>query len=137
LARPLAVLVVDDNRDAAESLALVIRHASYKVQTAYSAGEAATHMQAGFSPDAILMDIGLPDLDGFAVGKELCRGLPKRPLLAAVTGHSDLDRRAREEGFQVCFVKPVDPGLILSLLEGYAARLHRGENDSGSPAEGN
>ena len=125
---PLAVLIVDDHRDAAESLAMVARSAGHRVQTAYSPAEAATHVKAGFVPDAVLMDIGLPDMDGFAVAKELCRGLKRRPLLIAVTGHSDLDRRTREEGFEVYFVKPVDPDLIVSVLEGHGARLTRNPN---------
>jgi CheY-like chemotaxis protein len=134
---PLTVLIVDDHADTAESLSFLVRTAGFKAQTAYSAGEAATHVKSGLVPDAVLMDIGLPDLDGFAVAKELLRELPKKPLLVAVTGHSDLDRRAREEGFQVYVVKPVDPDLILGVLAGHAAMLHRGQDGHASLASRN
>jgi CheY-like chemotaxis protein len=118
----LNVLIVDDHQDSAESLAYVVQTAGHRVQTAYGARDAAQRVQAGFRPDAIVMDIGLPDMDGFQVAKELCRGLGHKPLLIAVTGYSNLDGRTRKEGFEVYFVKPVDPELLLSILDGHAGR---------------
>jgi CheY-like chemotaxis protein len=128
----LSVLIVDDHQDAAESMARVVRAAGHRAQAAYSSGEAVNRVRAGFVPDAVLMDIGLPDTDGFAAAREVCRGLARRPLLVALTGHSDLDRRTREEGFGVYFVKPVEPDLVLGVLEGHAARLERDRTASGT-----
>ena len=113
-----SVLVVDDNVDAAESLAILLELAGHEVRTAHSGGEALGILRA-WAPQVALLDIGLPDLDGYELAKRL-RGLPggERMLLVALTGWGqDEDRRrAAEAGFDRHLTKPVDPDRIAELL---------------------
>jgi CheY-like chemotaxis protein len=112
------VLVVDDNVDAAESLATVLRMWDYEVWTAFD-GPEALQAAASCRPDVILLDIGLPGLDGYEVARRL-RANPTagRPLVAALTGYGQEEdrRRSREAGFDLHLVKPVDPDELLRLL---------------------
>ncbi len=112
------VLVVDDNRDAADSLALLLEVWGYQPLVAYR-GEAGLEVAATQSPDAILLDIALPGLDGHEVARRL-RRLPglEKVLLVAVTGYGrDEDRlQAREAGFDHFFLKPFDPEELRELL---------------------
>jgi signal transduction histidine kinase/DNA-binding response OmpR family regulator len=115
---PRRVLVVDDNVDGAESLAMVLRLCGHDVCCAHD-GPAGLEMAEAFRPDVLLLDIGLPKMDGYEVARELRR----RPELAdvflvALTGYgSDDDRRRTEEaGFDVHLVKPVDLDALPRLL---------------------
>jgi CheY-like chemotaxis protein len=134
VSKPLSVLVVDDHYDTAESLAYIMRMAGYETRTAYTPAGAAQVVRAGFRPDAIVMDIGLPDIDGFSVAEELTKVIDPRPLLVAVTGFQNLGERARQEGFDLHFIKPVDPATILEVLAAHAERLRR---EGGIPELGN
>ena len=113
------VLVVDDNRDGADSLALVLRAHGYTVRTAYT-GEEALAIAGGFQPGAILLDLGMPGLDGYATARRL-RAAPASPspFLVAVTGWGqDRDRRlTTEAGFDAHLVKPVDVDDLTALLQ--------------------
>ena len=113
------VLVVDDNRDASESLARLLDLAGYDVRVAYD-GPAALELAQLYRPDAVLLDIGLPQLDGYEVARRL-REQPatEHVLLIALTGYGhEQDRcRSREAGFDHHLVKPVDPNAIQQLLE--------------------
>lgn len=112
------VLVVDDNMDLAESLALLLRSKGYDVEVAYD-GPAALEAAVSFKPEAVLLDIGLPGLDGFQVAGELrLRPPTESALIVAVTGYGQEDdqRRSREAGFDHHLVKPVDPQVIYELL---------------------
>jgi CheY-like chemotaxis protein len=119
---PLRVLVVDDNVDAAESLAAVLRTAGHTVRTAHN-GPAAIGAAAGMRPDAVLLDIGLPGMDGYEVARAVRRGPAGGAVLIAVTGygHEDDRRRSKEAGFDHHLVKPVDPAELLDLLAAPAA----------------
>jgi CheY-like chemotaxis protein len=122
--RPLHILVVDDYADAAESLAWVLHHEGFDVTAATSAA-AAHAAAAAHPPDVILMDIGLPGMDGYVVAKQV-RGLcPADLLLIAVTGYGgDADRRRScDEGFDHHFVKPIDSLELTALLKEYARYL--------------
>jgi PAS domain S-box-containing protein len=118
--RPLRVLVVDDNRDAADSLRMVLEmQGGHEVRVAYdgAGGLAAT---TGFRPDLALLDIGLPKgLDGYEVARRLrvMPGLDKLPLVA-LTGYGRTEDRKRsaECGFMAHLVKPVDPKVLRDLL---------------------
>ena len=114
------ILVVDDNEDNAESLALVLRRLGNEVLTAYD-GKAAVEKAQSFSPDVVLLDIGLPILDGLEVARRVReRHGTLRPVLVAITGlgrPEDL-RRSAEAGFDHHLVKPID----LPSLEGLLAR---------------
>jgi two-component system CheB/CheR fusion protein len=113
------VLVVDDNVDTAESMALLLRLRGHEVEVAFS-GPMALEMADAFEPGIVLLDIGLPGLDGYEVAREL-RRRPRlaKALLVALTGYGqETDRsRAREAGFDHHLTKPADPTLIYGLLE--------------------
>jgi CheY-like chemotaxis protein len=128
-ATPLAlrVLVVDDEPDAADSLALVLNLWSFHVRTAPNGINA---LEAGreFVPDVVLMDLGMPGLDGWEAARRLREEPGMRDsLFVAITGFGlDADRRrSREAGFDHHLVKPVEPEVLLGLLED--ARLARTE----------
>jgi CheY-like chemotaxis protein len=123
-ARGLRVLVVDDNRDSADSLALWLELAGHEVRTAYGGQEALDAAEA-FLPAVVLLDIGMPGMNGY----DVARGLREQPatrtvLLVAMTGWGqDEDRcRSQEAGFDQHLVKPVEPQNLKNLLAGIAAR---------------
>jgi two-component system CheB/CheR fusion protein len=112
------VLVVDDNVDAAESLALVLRADGHVVWTAFS-GEVALEVAARVRPDVVVLDIGLPGRSGYQVAQTL-RARPETAActLVALTGYGqpeDRDRTARA-GFDRHLIKPVDPETILAVV---------------------
>ena len=112
------ILVVDDNEDNAESLAMLLRRLGNEVLTAYE-GQAAVEKAQSFAPDVVLMDIGLPLLDGYAAARAI-REQPwgKGITLVAVTGWGqDHDRMlSQEAGFDAHLVKPVDHQALQKLL---------------------
>ncbi len=111
------VLVVDDNADAAEMLALFLRTEGHEVRTAHD-GPAALHAAESFRPEVVLLDIGLPRMDGYTVVRRL-REQPglKTSLLVALTGYGqEEDRRAHEAGFDAHLVKPADSDELQKLL---------------------
>jgi two-component system, chemotaxis family, CheB/CheR fusion protein len=112
------VLVVDDNVDTAESLALLLRMRGYEVETSYD-GPAALVKAAAFHPGAVLLDIGLPGLDGYQVASRLRRRRRTAgALLVALTGYGQEEdqSRALRAGFDHHLTKPVDPQVIYELL---------------------
>lgn len=118
--RPAArVLVVEDHRDAAESLCLLLEICGYEVSVAFTGPEGVARALT-WRPDAVLCDVGLPGLDGYGVARTLRRHqVTAHALLVAVTGYgSDADRqRAREAGFDYHVTKPADPELLEAILE--------------------
>jgi len=109
---------VDDNEDSAECLALLLRAQGHQVRTAHD-GLEAVRAAIGFEPDAVLLDIGLPRLNGYEVAARI-RALPfgSRVLLIALTGWGqDADRdRATDAGFDVHLVKPADQRTLNKLI---------------------
>src|SRR5262245_60717061 len=105
---PLKVLIVDDSPDYADSTALLMRCYGHEVEVAYNGAEALTKADA-FCPDAMLLDIGMPGLSGYAVAQAV-RNRPKlhATALIAVTAYSDPAARDRsqEAGFDLHLVKP-------------------------------
>jgi CheY-like chemotaxis protein len=133
--RPVAVLIVDDYRDAADSLALLLRHEGYDVRAAYDGPHALTLLN-GWQPEVVFLDLLMPDMDGYGLAQQLCDGSRRRPLLVAITGRGrDQDyERTRAAGFDRHFVKPVDPDVLFALLLDYAARTNgEGPGAAGSP----
>ena len=123
----LRVLVVDDNRDAADSLAMLLRATGNEIRTAYD-GLEALQVAGEFRPEVVLLDIGLPKLDGHEVAQRLRREpWGQRVLLIAVTGWSDEADRAksRAAGFDHHLVKPLDTAHLAQLL-GSVERSARG-----------
>jgi two-component system, chemotaxis family, CheB/CheR fusion protein len=117
-AAPRRVLVVDDNLDAAEGLAMLLTLKGHQVSTAYD-GLGAIERARELQPDVVLLDIGLPNLDGFEVARRLRKEHGERPmLLVALTGYGqERDRvRAREAGFDHHLLKPVRLEMLEQLL---------------------
>jgi len=117
-ARAHRILVVDDNQDAANSLGVLLRLSGQEVETAYS-GAAALSRAADFRPALVLLDIGMPGMDGYQVARQIRQDPALAPIvLVAVTGWGqDEDRRrSKEAGFDHHFVKPVDPTTVEQLL---------------------
>ena len=115
---PRRVLVVDDNEDAVTSLTMLLRLAAHEVLTARDGVEAVA-VAAREHPEVILLDIGLPKLDGYEVARRIrAQSWGKDVLLVAVTGWGqEADRaRARDAGFDVHLTKPVDPAALERLL---------------------
>ena len=115
--RPVKVLVVDDNRDAAESLAHLTRLWGCEAATAYD-GPAAVTAAGERPPDVVFMDLSLPGMDGYETARRLCEALTKPPLLVALTGFDGDDERARSKraGFDSHMVKPVDLRAVKELI---------------------
>jgi len=112
------VLVVDDNLDAAEGLAMLLSLRGHQVATAHD-GHQAIEAAREQRPDVVLLDIGLPRLDGFEVARRLRQEHTARPmLLVALTGYGqERDRvRAREAGFDHHLLKPVRLEMLEQLL---------------------
>jgi two-component system CheB/CheR fusion protein len=109
---------VEDNRDAADSLALLLGGKGHEIWTAYDGLEALDAARA-FRPDAVLLDIGLPKLDGLQVARRLRQepGL-EGVLLVALSGYGTEEdrRRSRESGCDAHLVKPVEPEVLLGVL---------------------
>jgi PAS domain S-box-containing protein len=119
-AAPRRVLVVDDNRDAAESTADILRYGRHEVKTAYS-GPAALGVARVFRPEVVFLDIGLPGMDGYEIARRL-REFPETSgaRLIALTGYGqsgDLER-SLTSGFDAHFVKPVDPLTLARAVAG-------------------
>jgi CheY-like chemotaxis protein len=116
--RDVTVLVVDDSADSADSLREMLNAAGYRASSAYT-GRAALDAIAEDKPDVALLDIGLPDIDGY----EVCRlvrsqSVMHQPVLIAVTGWGqERDKeRATASGFNGHLTKPADPGKLMAML---------------------
>jgi CheY-like chemotaxis protein/two-component sensor histidine kinase len=115
---PLSVAVVEDNPDVAQSLAILLERAGHRV-TVFEDGPSALSGLARLKPAAVVLDIGLPGLDGY----ELAAGLRKDPtlkhtLLIALSGFKDREEPGNAQGcFDHYLVKPVDPAKLLACLE--------------------
>jgi CheY-like chemotaxis protein len=117
------VLVVDDHPDTAEATAQLLSLLGHDPRAAHCCAEARGVAAAGFVPDVVLLDVRLPDGDGYHLARELCGLIAARPVLVAVTGLQGQDERCRAEGFDHCYLKPLDPVVLTALLKGYADRL--------------
>jgi DNA-binding response OmpR family regulator len=114
----LRVLVVEDDPDTLASLCMLLRLYGHDVERACDGPSACQAAQAS-PPDVVLLDIGLPKMDGWRVAKQIreqCRW--KRPLIVAITGHGrEADRLQSDEvGIDLHLVKPVDPEILDTLL---------------------
>ena len=127
----LRILIVDDNRDGADSLSQMLNLMGNHTRTAYD-GQQAVDMAGEYRPDVVLLDIGLPKLNGY----EACRRICEQPwsqnaVLIAVTGWGqDNDRRrSRESGFHHHLVKPVNPHDLMAMLA-----VVQADRDAGAPS---
>jgi signal transduction histidine kinase/DNA-binding response OmpR family regulator len=126
----LRILVVDDNRDAAEGTAAVLEMEGHEVRMAAD-GEAALAAASDFRPDVVVLDIGLPLLDGYEVAHRLRRAPATQSVfLIALTGYGQKEDRqaAQDAGFDRHFVKPADPAALLACIhEWQGLSLQRGD----------
>jgi CheY-like chemotaxis protein len=123
------ILVVDDNRDSARSLAMLLKLTGHETHTAYDGLEAVEAAEK-FHPDVILLDIGLPKLNGY----QACRCIREQPwsngmVLVALTGWGQEEDRqkSKEAGFNGHLVKPVDYAALMKLLAELPLELAEGE----------
>jgi two-component system CheB/CheR fusion protein len=116
------VLLVDDNEDATRALALLLQHGGFTVVTAHDGAEALARA-ADVDPDIVLLDLGLPVIDGYRVAESL-RARPDcdRVLLIAISGYGQPNDRERSKaaGFDHHLVKPIDCAALLDLLRQHA-----------------
>jgi PAS domain S-box-containing protein len=117
------ILIVDDNQDSADSLAMLLKIKGYEVATAYD-GEQAVEAAGTLRPDVVLLDIGMPKLNGY----DACWRIRQQPwgqgmFLIALTGWGQEEdrRRTEEAGFNEHMVKPVDPAALMKLLASLSA----------------
>jgi len=115
------ILVVDDNADAAESMALLLQQAGHHVSIAHD-GPTALSIADRERPRVVLLDIGLPGMDGYEVCREL-RKTGHDAIIVALTGYGQEEdrQRSREAGFDGHQVKPGDPAELMRLLARSAA----------------
>lgn len=115
---PTRVLVVDDNADSADTLARLLRLAGHKVQVAYD-GPTGLDLARTFKPEVLMLDIGLPGMDGYTVAQRVRQlDTPKPSMIIAVSGYGQPkdEQRSRQSGFDHFLVKPVDFRVVQSLL---------------------
>jgi PAS domain S-box-containing protein len=117
------VLVVDDNADAADSLGLLLGHLGADVRVAHSGADALDLLPV-FQPELVLLDLGMPQLDGYAVARRI-RAMPEYAgiTLVALTGWGQEDdrRRSREAGFDFHLIKPTDLAALQALIASLGA----------------
>jgi len=111
------VLVVDDNYDAAESLAMMLGVLGYDVRTAHD-GLEAVRAADEFLPEAALLDIGLPHVSGYDVARHIRKSRGEDVLLVAITGWGTAEdvKRSMDAGFDHHFTKPADPERLRKIL---------------------
>ncbi len=134
--RPRAVLLVDDNLDATRALSLLLEHAGYSVVTAHDGGQALEHA-AGARFEIVLLDLGLPVVDGYRVAETL-RAQPggDEPLLVAISGYGQPEdrQRSRDVGFDHHLVKPIDSAELLALMRQPRGRASGAASGDGAKA---
>jgi signal transduction histidine kinase/DNA-binding response OmpR family regulator len=115
---PRRILIVDDHPDVARSLARLLRLSGHEVKTALNGPDALAEL-ADYRPQVVLLDIGLPGMDGYQVARAI-RNHPgtESTLLIALTGYGQQEdfRRSQEAGFDRHVIKPVDPDALLSMI---------------------
>jgi CheY-like chemotaxis protein len=116
--RPLSVLIVDDNRDAADTLALFLRLHGHDARSAYG-GEQAAAILGGWHADAAVLDIQMNGVDGIELAGRLRAGANGSILLVALTGLGTCDDVARVKAapFDHVFLKPVEPEQLVRVLD--------------------
>jgi CheY-like chemotaxis protein len=114
---PLKVLVVDDNRDAADTLSLLLVTLGHEAASAYN-GAQAVEMASAFEPHCVIMDLDMPRMDGFAAAENLRAVFGSRLLIAALTGmrRDDSAAQALAAGFDFHHTKPLTQVALNALL---------------------
>jgi DNA-binding response OmpR family regulator len=127
MSNPHKIFIVDDNRDAADTLGMYFEEKGFEVRVAYDGDDAIREVDE-FHPDAALLDIGLPGKDGYEVAQHIRAGMDGDIMLIAVSGYAAAEdvARAKEAGFDCHFGKPANPALLLSKIEGRLSHGPRG-----------
>jgi two-component system OmpR family response regulator len=115
----LSILIVEDDLDTAESMAILLRLDGHRVYIACD-GAVALELVAKSRPDVALIDIGLPRMDGYTLAKKLREKVNgRRPLMIAVTGygHEEDRKKSLEAGIDLHLLKPADPSALLAMLK--------------------
>jgi CheY-like chemotaxis protein len=116
---PLRLLVVEDDADTSETLEFLLDLNGFEVQSAPD-GPTALEMSKEFRPEVVLLDIGLPGMDGWEVARRLRAECPAQPpLLVAITGYGRAEDRLRSQraGIDLHLLKPTDPEQLIGLLK--------------------
>ena len=111
------ILVVDDDLDGAETLAIVLRVAGHDVQVAHD-GPSTLKIAADFQPDVVFLDVGMPGMDGFETARQLRqRAELDKAVLVALTGYGRAEdrQRAAQAGFDHFLVKPTPPNVLTDI----------------------
>jgi CheY-like chemotaxis protein len=134
--RSLNILIADDNLDSVESLGMLLRASGYQVELAHDGSEAVeTAMR--MRPDVVILDIGMPRMNGYDAARRIREQEPNRSaLLIAITGWGqDLDRRrSLEAGFDHHLIKPVEAEALDKLLQSFASSSRRPQQTRASEA---
>jgi len=128
--RPLRILVADDNKDAADSLARVLELYGHEVKIAYD-GNGALEIGASFEPQIAVLDIGMPGANGYDVARAMRDRGGALVTLVALTGWGQEGdrRRAIEAGFDYHLTKPIDPGVVNDLVAEVGSRSAKRETE--------
>ena len=112
-----SILIIEDHDDAREALRALLELEGHSVEAAAS-GPRGVEMAQARMPDIALVDIGLPEVDGYEVARRLRTLKSGRPYLIALTGYGQPDdvKRARDAGFDAHLLKPVDPDALAKIL---------------------
>ena len=124
------VLIVDDNVDAADSVALILKAAGYDVRCVYD-GPSVLNVAKVYRPDIVVLDIGLPGKDGYEVARELRAHAEFRETpIVAVTGYGQESdrRRSQQVGINLHLTKPVDPVLLQQFVSGRRDRADQSQS---------
>jgi CheY-like chemotaxis protein len=120
--RESSILVVDDNADAADMVALLLQSVGYRVAIAHE-GRTAVELAKALRPDVVVLDIGMPGIDGFETARRLRRTTADSKLIAVTAyGGDDHRRRGADAGFDFYLVKPVSFDALARAIESCAAR---------------
>src|SRR5262244_2096546 len=113
--RSRRILVVDDNADGADTLGMLLRQAGHDVRVVYGGSEA-LETAATMPPEVVLVDVGMPGMDGYETAQRLRQSLGPKVLLIAITGYAANRQEALAAGFNEFLVKPASPGVIARLV---------------------
>jgi signal transduction histidine kinase/DNA-binding response OmpR family regulator len=127
-----AVLIVDDNRDATDSMAMLLAMEGYDVRVAYDGPQALDAVRTA-RPDVILLDIGLPGMDGFQVAQRVrADPINSSIVIVAVSGYGQEEHRSRssQAGCDHHLVKPIEPAVVSELLASLHSRRHGSSSEN-------
>jgi CheY-like chemotaxis protein len=121
MAAPLRILVVDDNPDSLANWSMLLPLVGHQVETAQDGFTALAKMAKKVEPDVVLLDIGMPDMNGWEVARLIHeQATERRPFIIAITGYGTKEalQRSHDAGIDLHLIKPVEPGTLEAVLRG-------------------